>query len=314
MWHHARSDSHQRSARGSGRRLRRAVGLTIVGVTGAMSLTACGSGGGGTVDDYRSNGITIGYADEKPYDFKNAQGEVTGEAPAVAKEILANLGIKDITWKKVDFDGLIPGLKTGRFDMTTGAASITPDRAEQVDYADPDYCVLEALAVKKGNPLNLSGFKSIADNPKAKLAVESGTTEEKYAKAVGVPESQLVTVSNNSALVASVKTGRADAFALTGITVRDLVERSGGGQLEALDGFNPVVDGEEKISCGGSQFPKDSALLSAYNKQLDKLQKSGEVFSIVKQASPDGDAFGFSQSQFEKAKEHTFEELGNLKG
>lgn len=314
MPHQAGPNSRRTTRAGAGT-VRRSVALAAVAATSAALLTACGgSGGDQSAAQFKKDGITIGYADEKPYDFKNAQGEVTGEAPAVAKKVLGAMGITDITWKKVDFDGLIPGLKAGRFDMTTGAASITPDRAKAVDYADPDYCVQEALGVKKGNPLNLSDYKSIADNPKAKLAVESGATELTYAKAVGVSPDQLVTVSNNSALVASVKTGRADAFSLTGITVRSLVDGTGG-KLEALDGFNPKVDGEEKISCGGSQFPKDSgAFLDAYNKQLDKLQKSGQLFSIVKQASPEGDAWGFSKSQFEKAKDYTFADLAKTAG
>lgn len=307
-------------------RRRRSTGLTAVAAAGLVLVAACGSSGGSSggstggnggsnsaLADYQDNGITIGYANEEPYDYQDAQGDVTGMAPSVGKEILGNLGIDDITWTKVDFSGLIPGLKAGRFDMTMAAASITPERAQAVDYSDPVYCVMEAMAVKKGNPLNLSDFKSVADNPDAKLAVESGTTEQKYATAVGVGKDQLVVVNNNSALVASVKTGRADAFALTGITVRSLVKKSGDGKLEALDGFNPVVDGEEKLSCGAPQFKKGStdALLKAYNEQLDKLQEAGKVYSVVKEASPDGDAFGFAKSQFEEAKKHTFEDFAN---
>ncbi|HET7305762.1 MAG TPA: ectoine/hydroxyectoine ABC transporter substrate-binding protein EhuB [Segeticoccus sp.] len=305
------------------------TGLTAVATAGLVLVAACGSSGGGNASstagstagdggsdsalaDYQDNGITIGYANEEPYDYQDAQGNVTGMAPSVGQEILSNLDITDVTWTKVDFRGLIPGLKAGRFDMTMAAASITPERAQAVDYSDPVYCVMEAMAVKKGNPLNLSDFKSVADNPDAKLAVESGTTEQKYATAVGVAKDQLVVVNNNSALVASVKTGRADAFALTGITVRSLVKKSGDGKLVALDGFNPVIDGEEKLSCGAPQFKKGSdALLTAYNKQLDKLQKAGKVYSVVKEASPNGDAFGFAKSQFEEAKKHTFEDFAN---
>ena len=304
--------------RAPGRRVRRASGLVALATAGVVVLAGCGSSGGSDDDNpgatgsgaansalakFQKDGITIGFAHEKPYDYKDADGKVTGEAPELARVILGNLGITDYTFKDVDFNGLIPGLKAKRFDMTTAGASITPDRAKQVLYADPDYCVLEDLGVKKGNPLNLSDYKSIADNPKAKLAVESGATELKFAQAAGIPDSRLVKVSNNQAMVASVKTGRADAFSLTGNTVRDLVKTSGDGKLEALPGFNPVIDGKEQVSCGGFQFRKDEqALRDAFTQELHKLQDANKVFPIV-------EPFGFTQEQVDEAKKHTAAEL-----
>jgi polar amino acid transport system substrate-binding protein len=327
MWHPP--DPHRTDASPGRRRWRRTTGLAAIATAGVVVLAACGGGGGGSnggnggggnggggnggaLSKFKSNGITIGIANEKPYDYKTGSGKVTGEAPSLAKVILGKLGITKLSYKVVDFDGLIPGLKSKRFDMTAGAASINPKRAKQVLYADPDYCVLEDLGVKKGNPKKLSDYKSIKKTG-AKLAVESGATELKFAQQVGVPKKQLVIVSNNAALVESVKTGRADAFSLTGITVRDLV--SSEPSLMALKGFNPVVNGKEQLSCGGFQFRKnEKELRDAFTKQLHKLQKANKVYSIVKKASPKGDAFGFSKDQFQEAKKHTAAELGKSTG
>lgn len=300
---------------GSVRLTARTAGVAVFAI-GAIVLTACGSSGGGGNENsgatgsgaagalakYQQDGITIGFANEKPYDYKDKNGKVTGEAPELAKVILHNLGINKYSFKVVDFSGLIPGLKARRFDMAAGAASITPERAKQVLFADPDYCVFEALGVKKGNPLHLTDYKSIK-NSNAKLAVESGTTELTYAKAIGIPDDRLVVVSDNQSMVASVKTGRADAFSLTENTVRDLVKTSGGGKLQALTGFNPVVDGKEQFSCGAFQFRKDEqALRDAFTAELHKLQKANKVYPIVK-------PFGFTQQQVAEAKKHTAAEL-----
>jgi polar amino acid transport system substrate-binding protein len=283
-----------------------AAALMLAACSGGSGDSQPGESGGDALAKYKNDGIAVGFADEKPYDYKDASGKVTGEAPELARVILKNMGITKVTFTVVDFDGLIPGLKAGRFDMTAGAASITPQRAKQVLYADPDYCVLEALAVKKGNPKNLSDYKSVAANPDAKLAVESGATELTYAQKAGVKDNQLVKVNNNQAMVSAVKTGRADAFSLTGITVRDLVKTSGGGQLVALEGFNPVIDGKEQVSCGGFQFPKDDqALRDAFTDQLHQLQDQGKVYPIVK-------PFGFTQQQVDEAKKHKAAELGEL--
>ncbi len=326
MWH--LPDPHRTDASPGRPRWRRMTALAATSTAGVVVLAACGGGGGntggggnggegnggggngGALSNFKSNGITVGYAGEKPYDFKNSSGKVTGMAPAVGRKILGNLGISKISFKKVDFNSLIPGLKSSRFDMTMAAASITPDRAKSVAYTDPVYCVKEALGVKKGNPKNLSDYKSIKKSPKVKLAVESGATELTYAQKIGIPKSQLVTVSDNAALVQSVKTGRADAFSLTETTVQSLVKRSGGGELMALKGFNPVVGGVTKLSCGAPQFRKDeTALTKAYNQQLHKLQQNDQVYSVVKQASSDGKAFGFTKKQFQDAKQYTVKKV-----
>ncbi len=316
MWNRTHAPEQAQSSTPPPRR-RRTAGLVAVAAVGALVLAACGGGdsntgstegsgegsGNGALSDYKENGITIGFANEKPYDYQDESGKITGEAPELARVILGNLGIKDIEFKLVDFGALIPGLKSGRFDMTAAGASITAERAEQVLYADPDYCVHEALGVKKGNPLNLSDYKSIKNNPDATLAVESGATELQYAKGVGIPEDQLLTVSNNQAMVAAVKSGRADAFSLTHTTVASLVKTSGDGKLEVLDGFDPVIDGQKKISCGGFQFSKDhEALRDAFNKELDKLQKADKVYPIVKE-------FGFTKEQVNSAKQYTAQDV-----
>jgi polar amino acid transport system substrate-binding protein len=317
MWHLL--GPHQSGDTRRSRRWQRTSGLAALATAGAVVLAACGGGGGGgnggggggSLSHFKSNGITVGFANEKPFDYQNKQGKVTGEAPTLARHILGKLGIKKLNFKVVDFDGLVPGLQKGRFDMTAAGEAINPDRYNKVLYADPDYCVGEALAVKKGNPLNLSDYKSVKNNSKAKIAVESGAVEEKFAKQTGIPSSRILTFGNNQSLVSAVKGGRADAFSLTENTVRDLVKTSGGGKLQALKGFTPVIKGKKQIQCGGFQFRKNQqALRNKFTKELHKLQHANKVYSVVKKGSPNGDAFGFTKKQFQDAAKHTAKELG----
>jgi polar amino acid transport system substrate-binding protein len=318
MWHlpdrQQRADAPRRARRG-----RQVSGLAAMATAGVLVLAACGgggggggtSGGGGSLSQFKKNGITVGFANEKPFDYQSKSGKVTGEAPTLARYLLGKLGIKKLNFKVVDFNGLVPGLQKGHFDMTAAGAAINPKRAKKVLYADPDYCVGEALAVKKGNPKNLSDYKSVKKNSDAKLAVESGAVEAQFAKQIGIPSNRIVTFSNNQALVSAVKGGRADAFSLTENTVRDLVKTSGGGKLQALQGFTPVINGKPQTQCGGFQFSKSNkALRDAFNKQLHSLQQAGDVYSVVKKGSPNGDAFGFTKKQFKDATKHTAKELG----
>ena len=82
----------------------------------------------------------------------------------MAKLVLAELGIDEVEATVVDFSALISGLQAGQFDMIAAGMYINADRAEQILFSDPDYCVGEAFAVPDGNPAGLTDFESVVAN------------------------------------------------------------------------------------------------------------------------------------------------------
>ena len=100
----------------------------------------------------RSRLVTLGVANEVPFGYVGDDGEATGIGPDVARAVLEELGIDQIDAQVVEFGELIGGLQAGQFDLITAGMYITPDRAEQILFSDPDYCVAESLAVAAGNP------------------------------------------------------------------------------------------------------------------------------------------------------------------
>ena len=169
-----------------------AVGFVVVmivaGATAAFASPATESG----LEALQQSGkVTVGIANEIPTGTEDAEtGEVTGEAPAIAREVLSRLGIDEMDAVVVDFGALIPGLQAGQFDMIAAGMFITPERGEQIMFSDPDYCGATAFAVPAGNPHNISDFESVAEAG-ITLAVISGAVEEGYALDLGVPEANL---------------------------------------------------------------------------------------------------------------------------
>ncbi|MCI1114069.1 transporter substrate-binding domain-containing protein, partial [Stenotrophomonas maltophilia] len=92
-------------------------------------------------------------------------------------------------------------------DIITAGMYITPERAKEVAFANPEYSIGEALAVKKGNPLKLVSYKDIAANPKAKVAVMSGAIEVEYLEKSGVKKEQMVLVPDQPSAVAALQSG-----------------------------------------------------------------------------------------------------------
>jgi polar amino acid transport system substrate-binding protein len=54
------------------------------------------------------------------------------------------------------WDGLVPGLERGNYDMVVSGLEITPDRAEVISFSHPYYVTFEQLAVRKSDDAILS--------------------------------------------------------------------------------------------------------------------------------------------------------------
>lgn len=215
--------------------------------------------------------LRIGYANEAPFAFLDpATGQVTGEAVEVARTIAGRLGIPRVDGVLTEFGALIPGLQAGRFDVIAAGMYITPPRAAQVAFTDPTYVVGEGFLVRTGNPHALHSYADVVAKPAVRLGVVAGTVEHGYARALGVPDDRIVVFPDNPSGVAGVAAGRADALALTSLTVRDLLARGADRELERADPFaDPVVDGRTVRGHGAFAMRRgDEALRDAFDREL----------------------------------------------
>ena len=213
----------------------------------------------------RTGEVRIGYANEVPFAYSDLQGNVTGESPEIAKAVFARLGITSIKPVLTEWGALIPGLQANRFDVIAAGMYITPDRMQQVLFADPHYQLDDTLLVRKGNARKLHSFADIARDPSLKLAVMAGTAEYDYAIKGGVRESQILQVPNTIAQFQAVKTRRAHAAVGTRLTMKDMAAKSKG-RMEAVRVFD---DDPAHIGYGALAFRKsDQDLRDAVNGAL----------------------------------------------
>ena len=181
--------------------------------------------GSGTLAELQEAGsITIGIANEVPFGFTGEDGEATGIAPDVAKAVLAELGITEVEANVVEFGQLIGGLQAGQYDMIAAGMYINEERAEQILFSDPDYCIAEGLAVPAGNPEGIVDYTSFLDNPDLTLAVATGTVEVGYAEDAGIPDDQLQVFADIDSMYAALEAGEVDAVTGTAATVQRQVD------------------------------------------------------------------------------------------
>ena len=276
--------------------LRRGAVAGAFALAGPAVLAACSStSSGDTLANAKKAGtIKVGIANEAPYGFTDPSGKVTGESVEVGRAVLKALGINDIQATTVEFGALIPALGARQFDMVTAGMFINPTRCAAATFSDPDYTAPTAFLVPKGNPKGVTTFEDVKSKS-LKLAVLSGAVEQGYAKDSGIPDSQVQAFDTQNTLLQAVSAGRADAAALTNISLNDVVGKNPTAAVEVTKGFFPVLNGKETLSAGAFVFRKgDESFANAFNAELKKLHDSGDWLKI---ASP----FGFNQDNVPKA-------------
>lgn len=271
---------------------RRSKGVVAAVVVAGLALTGCTSTN--TDDDssllqtlQERGSVTVGFAGEAPYSFME-DGELTGATVALHREIFGNLGIETVEGVNADFGALIPGLQANRFDVVSAGMSILPERCEQAAFSEPEFNYTTALMVEEGNPMNLTDMQSVADSG-ARLATMTGAIESDYATELGIDSMQVATPQDGMDAVTS---GRADVFALTGISLNWMKNNNPDAPVEVTQSFVAEINGVPQVGAGGTVFRTDDKdLLDAYNEELAKITSDPEKYlSIVGE-------FGFTEEE-----------------
>ncbi|MEV0179532.1 ectoine/hydroxyectoine ABC transporter substrate-binding protein EhuB [Streptomyces sp. NPDC050625] len=265
-------------------------GLGALGAAGCTRVaTAAAANGGDLLDRLRAQGVVrLGIAGEIPFGYIDKDGRLTGEAPELAKAVFKRLGVDRVQPVPTEFGSLIPGLNSQQFDVVAAGMYVNPDRCEQVIFADPDYQMLDSFIVRKGNPMDLHDYKDVVAK-KAKFATGTGYAEIQYAVEAGYKESDILIVPDQVAGLNAVEAGRADVFAGTALTTREVVKKSA--KAEATKAFTPLVEGQPHVDGGAFAFRSaETRLRDAFNVELRRLKKSGELFRILR-------PFGFTEAE-----------------
>lgn len=270
-----------------------AAALGALGALGAAGCTRVASAsdtkGGDLLDRLRAQGVVrLGIAGEIPFGYIDTDGRLTGEAPELATAIFKRLGVDRVQPVPTEFGSLIPGLNSQQFDVVAAGMYVNAERCAQVIFADPDYQMLDAFIVRKGNPKGLRSYQDVVAK-KAKFATGTGYAEIQYAVDAGYKESEILIVPDQVAGLNAVEAGRVDVFAGTALTVREVVKKSA--KTESTEPFAPVIKGQRHVDGGAFAFrPTETRLRDAFNTELHALKRSGELFRILR-------PFGFTKDE-----------------
>ncbi|MFJ4686032.1 ectoine/hydroxyectoine ABC transporter substrate-binding protein EhuB [Streptomyces sp. NPDC088789] len=253
--------------------------IAVPGVLTACSKTE-GGGAPAGLDKLKEQGyVRVAYANEAPYGYEE-DGQLKGEAPTLHREIFKALGVDELRPAFSEWDGLIPGLQAGKYDVISAGMAIIPERCEKALFSEPEFISPTALMVKKGNPKKITDLAA-AKEAGVTIGVMSGAVEKGYATGTGISEDDIKTLQKPQDGADAVKAGRIDAFLLTGISLNWLAKNNSG--LEVTESFVPEVDGVKQYSPGGAVFRQGSEdLRDAFNRELKKITSdSGRYVQLI---------------------------------
>ncbi|MDX0852893.1 ectoine/hydroxyectoine ABC transporter substrate-binding protein EhuB [Sinorhizobium medicae] len=224
----------------------------------------------------------ISIANEPPFTAVGADGKVSGAGPDVARAVFEKMGIGDVEASINEYGAMIPGLQAKRFDAITAGLYMKPERCNAVAYSQPILCDGEGFLVKKELEKEVTSYEAVAKTG-LQIGVLSGSSEEKYAIAAGVPRANITIIPDGPSGVKMLRDGRIAVVATTALSISNLALQA------ADDGLVSVIPvAGTPISCDGAAFNKsDTAVRDAFDVELANLKKSGEFARIV-------EPYGFS--------------------
>ena len=197
-----------------------------------------------------------------------------GFESAVAYAVAEGLGFtKDqVKWEVVPFNSsYAPGDKN--FDFDINQISITPERAEVVDFSDGYYTVNQAVVALADSPI--AGATTIAELQKANLGAQVGTTSAKFIDDVVMPTNQAQIFNDTNDAKSAMQAGQIDGL---------VVDLPTAYYITAVEIENSKIVGQFAAQEGGEQFgmlfAKGNPLVTCVNKVLGELKASGELQAI----------------------------------
>ncbi len=218
-----------------------------------------------SLEDVKKSGkLTIATSPDFP-PFESLEGDkVVGIEIDLLEMIAEKLGV-ELEINQMDFDSVLPGIQSGKFNVGVSGITVTEDRKKNADFTVPYFAAAQAIVVLKDSPI-----KSKADLEGKKVSVQTGTTAEEYCMKNGYEVSAFQ--ANNDALSA-LTSGKVDAW---------VIDNETGIQMsETTNGKTVVLDEPMTTEPYSFAFKKGStSLVNEINSYLEGWLKDGTVEKI----------------------------------
>jgi polar amino acid transport system substrate-binding protein len=274
--------------------MKNSLKLFIFLLVATLMLVACGGGADDLLADVEERGtIRVSTdANYEPQSFLDANGDFTGFDVEVAREIGERLGV-EVEFVTPDWDIITAGNWGGQWDMSVGSMTVTRDRQQVLDFAEPAYYYTPAqFAAADG-----SGIDTWEDIAGQVVCVGTSTTYDQWlsgdVEGLGLPDSSFYTtppadveirpLSTDAECAQSIQAGRTEfSIFLTSGTVVDAA----------------IAEGIAIHKVGGPVYSENLAVAFDNSSELDNTTLVARVSEIIAEMHADGTLRTLSEKWF----------------
>lgn len=181
-----------------------------------------------------------------PFQMTNKRGEIIGFEVDLLKAMAKAMGVK-LEMVSTAYDGIIPALLTGKFDMIGSGMTLTQERNLRINFSEPFIVVGQTLLIRKELADKVKSYKDLND-PQYRITSKIGTTGEIIARKL-IAKAKYHGFDNEPEAVMDVVNGKADAFIYDAPYNVVAVSKFGAGKLVYLDQpftYEPLAFGLKK--------------------------------------------------------------------
>lgn len=241
--------------------------MKIKQIFAALTLTAVATSGIATAQAETIRIATEGaYA---PFNFVDDKGDLQGFDVEIANALCAEMQA-DCTLVAQDWDGIIPGLMSRKYDAIVASMSITEERMRVVDFTEPYYSNVLAFVGPKGTEMGTDAASMDGKTLGAQRATIAGQhLEDNYSDAVDV---KLYDTQDNAYL--DLDAGRLDGMLSDKFPAYDWLKTEQGAGFEFK---GDDIDIGDKI---GIAVRKGDDLKERFNEALAAIVEKGVYAEI----------------------------------
>ena len=249
--------------------------LTVIFLSFSLlsALTACGGSKTAQPADLlsqiqsRGSIVIATEGDWSPWTYHDEADQLTGLDVELGQLIAEELGVT-AEFQETDWDAILAGVDSGRFDIACNGVGNTPERAEKYNFSIPYVYPRKALVVRKDNDT----IHTIADLAGKRTANSPNSTYAQIAEEAGAEVTYVNTLAET---MQALEQGRVDATLNAKESVEDYLREHPDANLKI------VYEEEGTWVCIPTR--KDAAsesLLAEINKILDAAQRDGRLSAL----------------------------------
>ena len=197
------------------------------------------------------------------YTYVDAAGVITGFERDVMDQICTRAALT-CEWELANFDQLIPGVMSGRFDVVLGGIAVTDERRGLVDFTEP-YHSTDPTEWYIGRP-------GAPEPAKARVAVQSGTLQAAHLREMGYDH---VVFPTEPQVLQELVDGNVDLALGPFETREDIRAFIADNGFDYLYAETILDDGVGMAVCKGN-----TDLLDRLNAALDAMRRDGTLASL----------------------------------